>query len=178
MSEPLRQRPEVQALVRRGRDRYQAAPPDPEYAVRVLDDVVDSELDLVMVGTDRRKFGRAMVLSYDAARKATEAVMLAMGLRSTKLGGHAAVTDFAEEEFIDSEAERRDGRLFATARIARNADEYPQPGDVRRSEEELRQLAQACVRLVGHCRSRMALDARADLVPTDAKVAEYLRPPD
>lgn len=176
MAEPLEQRPEVRALVASAPQRYESVPPDPDYAGEVVEEVVRSELDLVMVGTDRGRYAKALTLAYDAARKSVEALMLAMGLRTGRgEGSHLAVTDLAEAEFVDSSAERRDAGGFASARIARNADEYPRPGDVERSEAELRALAQACARMVGHCRRRLGLDPRADLVPTDAKIDAYLR---
>lgn len=150
-------------------------PPDVAFARRLLDDVVESELDLVMVATHRSRHRKAATLAYDGARKAVEAVMLAMGLRVGRgEGAHAAVVDFAETEFVASAAEQRDARGFATARIARHADEYPAPSDVERSEQELRTLAAACARLVQHCRRRFDLAPRDDLVPTDEKVTAYL----
>lgn len=175
MTDPLPRRPPVTGLVAGNRHRFEDIPPDPSYAVQVLEDVVESELDLVMVGTDRGRHTKSLTLAYDAARKSVGAVMLAAGLRVGRgEGSHRAVTDFAEHEFIDSPAEERDARAFATARIVRHADEYPRPGDVERSETELRALTQACVRLVGHCRRRLGLDPRSDLVPTDEKVEAYL----
>lgn len=175
MVDPLFRRPDVTKLIDGNRTIFQAVPPDPTYAIEVLDGVVESELDLVMVGTHRGRHTKSLTLAYDAARKTVEAVMLASGVRVGRgEGGHRAVTDFAEGEFIDSTAEQRDARAFATARIARHADEYPRPGDVERSTNELRMLTQACARMVGHCRVRLGLDPRADLVPTDAKVETYL----
>lgn len=175
MTDPLPRRPEVQALVAAQPARYEDVPPDPTFCVRLLDDVTRSELDLVMFATSRGLYRKAVTLAYDGARKAVDGVMLAMGLRVGRgEGAHAAVVEFAETEFVDSPAETRDARGFATARIARNAEEYPRPEDVERSDSELRTLALACARLVGHCRGRLELDPRTDLVPTDQKVAAYI----
>lgn len=176
MPEPLERRPQVRALVAAQRARYSDVPADADFSVRLLEDVSTSELDLVMIATARGLHRKAVTLAYDGARKAVDAVMLAMGLRVGRgEGSHTAVVDFAETEFVDTPAEQRDARGFATARIARNAGEYPQPRDVEHSESELRALAQACARLVGHCRGRLGLEPRSELVPTDTKVEAYLR---
>lgn len=176
MAEPLARRPEVRELVASSPARYSDVPADPDFSVRMLDDVSMSELDLVMLATARGLHRKAVTLAYDGARKAVDGVMLAMGLRVGRgEGAHAAVVDFAETEFVETPAEQRDARGFATARIARNAEEYPQPRDLERSETELQALAQACARLVGHCRGRLGLDPRHELVPTDTKVEAYLR---
>lgn len=166
----------MQRLVAAQAQRFVDVPADPSFSVRLLQDVAASEFDLVMVATGRGLHRKAVSLAYDGARKGVDAVMLAMGLRVGRgEGAHAAVVTFAEAEFVETPAEQRDARAFATARIARNAEEYPQPADVERSEAELRAMAQACARLAGHCRARLGLDPRPDLVPTDAKVKAYLR---
>ncbi len=171
MAEPLSRRPEVQRLVATQVQRYVDVPADPSFSVRLLEDVAASEFDLVMVATARGLHRKAVSLAYDRA-----SMLSCLGLRIGKgEGAHAAVVTFAEAEFVETAAEQRDARAFATARIARNAEEYPQPADVERSEAELRAMAQACARLAGHCRARLGLDPRPDLVPTDAKVKAYLR---
>lgn len=64
----------------------------------------------------------AVVLAYDAARKALVALLLAQGLRPTRRGGHIAVTDAATAQF---DPPVRIGRRVDRIRRLRNANEYP-----------------------------------------------------
>jgi hypothetical protein len=67
----------------------------------------------------------AYALAYDAARKASTAVLAHQGLRPTTRGGHIAVIDAAEAQFPGVSGLRSLDRL----RRRRHQAEYPDPGN-------------------------------------------------
>jgi hypothetical protein len=66
----------------------------------------------------------ALQLCYDAARKASAALLAIQGLRSTTRGGHIAVIDAVRAQFNDRGGVAVFGRLNRLRR-RRNATEYP-----------------------------------------------------
>ena len=70
----------------------------------------------------------ALVLAYDAARKAAGALLAHQGLRSTTRGGHLAVADVVTAQFPNVAGLRSLDRL----RRRRNEAEYPDPAEYAR----------------------------------------------
>lgn len=66
----------------------------------------------------------ALQLSYDAARKASAALLAIQGLRATNRGGHIAVIDAVRSQFNDRGGMEVFGRLHRLRR-RRNTTEYP-----------------------------------------------------
>lgn len=66
----------------------------------------------------------ALQLAYDAARKASTALLAAQGLRSTTKGGHIAVLETVREQFNGANGVQVFGRIDRLRR-RRNESEYP-----------------------------------------------------
>lgn len=120
----------------------------------------------------------AHTLAYDAARKAVEAVLLAMGVRISRSGGHHSTVAAAETILPPPPPSRRRNALsFARARNVRHEDEYPrQPTHATLTLRERREQTQNCVRLVNDCRDLLGLDRVDDLVPTDQRLSRWTPP--
>jgi len=111
---------EVQKLVDDGELELVEASTD--VAARLLADA-DAHLRLAAKGTDDDPAG-ALQLSYDAARKASAALLAVQGLRGTTRGGHIAVIDAVRFQFNDRGGVAVFGKINRLRR-RRNATEYP-----------------------------------------------------
>lgn len=96
----------------------------------------------------------ALQLSYDAARKASAALLAVQGLRATTRGGHIAVIDAVKAQFNDRGGMEVFGRLHALRR-RRNRTEYPDldsPGvnedDARQALDSARAVVDGAKRLI------------------------------
>lgn len=163
---------------------FEAVPADPRTAEQIVERIVAEELLAVMVATTSAATAGheglhriAHTAAYDAARKSVDAVLLADGWRVTREGGHVATVRAAESLLVPPPGSRtRNVDAFRRSRNVRHDDEYPRPERAGRPPiqiAERRPLTQNCVRLVNDCRELLGLDRRDDLVPTDAKVAEW-----
>lgn len=101
---------------------------------------------LASLGIDSDPSG-ALQLSYDAARKASSALLAIQGLRATQRGGHVAVIDAVAAQFSGqpgAEILRRLHRL----RRRRNESEYPNlnsPGVTSSDTLEALAIAEATI---------------------------------
>jgi hypothetical protein len=116
-------------MSKRGRDRIdrliaegklELVAPSEQVAGRLLDDA-EAHLRLATHGVADDPAG-ALQLGYDAARKASVAILAVQGLRATARGGHVAVIDAVVAQFGD--VSKVFGRLH-TLRRRRNRTEYP-----------------------------------------------------
>ncbi len=80
----------------------------------------------------------ALQLSYDAARKASAALLAVQGLRSTTRGGHIAVIDAVRAQFNDRGGMEVFGKLNRLRR-RRNTTEYPDADSPSVTEDDARQ---------------------------------------
>jgi uncharacterized protein (UPF0332 family) len=96
--------------------------PSPDVAKRLLENA-EAHIVLAGKGTEDDPAG-ALQLSYDAARKASAALLAIQGLRSTTRGGHIAVVDAVRAQFNDRGGIEVFGRLNRLRR-RRNTTEYP-----------------------------------------------------
>ena len=92
-----RGRDEVQRLIDDGEVEIVEASSD--VADRLLRDA-EAHVRLASLGLDDDPAG-ALQLSYDAARKASAALLAVQGLRATTRGGHFAVIDAVRAQFND-----------------------------------------------------------------------------
>jgi hypothetical protein len=120
----------------------------------------------------------AHTLAYDAARKSVDALLMALGLRVTRLGGHHTTVAAAEALLLPPPPSRRRNALaFARARNVRHEDEYPRPqGGASVTLRERREQTQHCVRLVSDCRELLGQPRVDDLVPTDQRLRAWTPP--
>ncbi len=171
--------PALTSLLRQHPSWYESVAADVDYATTLLDRIVGEELAAVMAQTaaaittgNDGLHRTAHTLAYDAARKAVDAVLLSMGLRVSRDGGHVATVEAAIALFEPPPASReRNTDAFRRSRRVRHEDEYPrQSARPPLTVRERRPLTQSCIRLVNDCRESLELDTRDDLVPTDAKV--------
>ena len=147
---------------------------DETFARRVLEDVVVEECEDVLHAAAQGRWRKANTYSYDAARKAVEALLQAHGWRVRNArGAHVAVVDAAALwlESADEKAGPRIAESFATSRKARGDDEYPSARAPQRSDKELRPLALDNVRLVNAVREHLGLDVRPQIVPTQENLS-------
>jgi hypothetical protein len=96
--------------------------PSNDVAHRLIDDG-EAHVGLAERGLADDPAG-ALQLSYDAARKASAALLAIQGLRSTARGGHVAVIEAVRAQFNDRGGVEVFGRLNRLRR-RRNATEYP-----------------------------------------------------
>jgi hypothetical protein len=159
--------------------RFERVPADPTYAVRIVEQVCAEECDLALYAASRSRWSKANTLTYDAARKSVEALLLTSGRRVRSVAGaHAAVTEVVRRWLVRQEPPGpRIAEKFAASRKARHDDEYPHPNALPRTDSELRALAQDNVRLVDLVRSVLGLEPREDLVPTEANIRAFLAEP-
>ena len=119
--------------------------PSDEVASRLLADA-DAHIVLASKGVEDDPAG-ALQLSYDAARKASAALLAVQGLRATTRGGHIAVIDAVKAQFNDRGGMEIFGRLHPLRR-RRNRTEYPDLESPGVNEDDARQAletAQAAV---------------------------------
>ena len=155
--------------------RFERVPADPDYAERVVEDLADGECDLALYAATRQRWSKVNTLTYDAARKAVEALLLAAGWRVRPVAGaHAGVGEVVHLWLgTQPPPGPRIADKFAASRKARHDDEYPNPSAIHRTDSELRALAQDNVRIVGYVRALFALPARPDLVPTEENLDSF-----
>lgn len=110
--------------------------PSPDVAARLLDNA-HAHIRLADKGTEDDPAG-ALQLSYDAARKASAALLAMQGLRSTTRGGHIAVVDAVRAQFNERGGIEVFGRLNRLRR-RRNATEYPDATSPTVTQDEARQ---------------------------------------
>lgn len=149
--------------------RFERVPADPEYARRVVEDLAEEECDLALYAAVKQRWSKVNTLTYDAARKAVEGLLLDVGWRVRPVAGaHAGVGEIVRIWLgTQPPPGPRIADKFAASRKARHDDEYPNPSSRHRTDPELRALAQDNVRIVGYARELLALPARPDLVPND-----------
>ena len=85
----------------------------------------EAHVRLASLGLDGDPAG-ALQLSYDAARKASAALLAVQGLRATTRGGHIAVIDAVRAQFNDRGGLPVFGQINRLRR-RRNDTEYPSP---------------------------------------------------
>lgn len=179
-------RPEaLEGLLRRRAAWYSQVPPDPEQARLILTRIAEEELLSIMLQSAQALrpgleslHRTAHTLAYDAARKAVDALLLAMGVRTTRDGGHVATVTAAEAILVPPPPSRtRNVQSFARARQVRHEDEYPRdPATAMVSLRERRFQTQNCVRLVVDCQGILGLAVREDLIPTDDRLQGWEPP--
>ena len=129
-----------------------------EVAARLLADA-DAHIVLASKGVDDDPAG-ALQLSYDAARKASAALLAVQGLRATTRGGHIAVIDAVKVQFNDRGGMPIFGRLHSLRR-RRNRTEYPDLDSPGVNEDDAKQ-AVATARAVLDAAKRLIDSARLD----------------
>jgi hypothetical protein len=115
-----RGREDVERLIAAG--EIERVTPSPDVAERLLGDA-DAHIRLATKGTRDDPAG-ALQLAYDAARKASAALLATQGLRATTRGGHIAVLDAARAQFNDKGGIAVFGRINRVRR-RRHDSEYP-----------------------------------------------------
>jgi hypothetical protein len=123
-----------------------------EVGARLLADA-EAHITLASRGIEDDPAG-ALQLSYDAARKASAALLAVQGLRATTRGGHVAVIDAVKAQFNERGGMEIFSRLHALRR-RRNRTEYPDldsPGvnedDARQALDTARAVVDAAKRLL------------------------------
>jgi hypothetical protein len=109
--------------------------PSHDVAGRLLANA-EAHIGLASKGVDDDPSG-ALQLSYDAARKASAALLAVQGLRSTTRGGHMAVIDAVRAQFNDRGGMDVFGRLNRLRR-RRNTTESPDPDSPTVTEDDAR----------------------------------------
>jgi hypothetical protein len=145
-----RGRADIERLIADG--ELERVTPSDGVAARLLADA-EAHITLASKGIEDDPAG-ALQLSYDAARKASAALLAIQGLRSTTRGGHIAVVDAVKAQFNDRGGMEIFGRLHAMRR-RRNRTEYPDldsPGvnedDARQALDTARSVVDAAKRLI------------------------------
>lgn len=145
-----RGRADIERLITDG--ELERVTPSDEMASRLLADA-DAHIGLASKGIEDDPAG-ALQLSYDAARKASAALLAGQGLRATTRGGHIAVIDAVKAQFNDHGGMEVFGRLHLLRR-RRNRTEYPDldsPGinqdDARQAMDTARAVVDAAKRLL------------------------------
>lgn len=156
-------------------DRYVACPPDPDFARRLTDRIVDSECQQVMFAAFRGDWLRAATDAYDGARKAVEMLLLDAGWRVRNApGAHIATGDLVTAWLAVAEPPGpRIAKSFTSSRPARHANEYPDPRDPPMPDATLRGYTFDNIRLVNLVREHLGLEPRPDLVPTDQNITAW-----
>ena len=129
-----RGRADIERLIADG--ELERVTPSDEVAARLLADA-EAHIALASKGIEDDPAG-ALQLSYDAARKASAALLAVQGLRSTTRGGHIAVVDAVKAQFNDRGGMEIFGRLHALRR-RRNRTEYPDLDSPGVNEDDARQ---------------------------------------
>jgi hypothetical protein len=151
-----RGRAEVERLIADG--ELERVTPSDEVAARLLADAA-AHVSLASKGVDDDPAG-ALQLSYDAARKASAALLAVHGLRATTRGGHIAVIDAVRAQFNDRGGMEIFGRLHALRR-RRNRTEYPDLDSPGVNEDDARQ-ALATARAAIDAAKRLLESGRLD----------------
>ena len=99
----------------------------------------------------------ALQLSYDAARKASAALLAVQGLRATTRGGHIAVIDAVRTQFNDRGGMEIFGRLHALRR-RRNRTEYPDADTPGVDENDARQALHTAQEVIDAARRLLDSD--------------------
>lgn len=156
-------------------DRFEQVTADGAYARRILDAIIEAECELALYAAFRGRWAKANTLTYDAARKSVEALLLAVGWRIRPVvGAHAAATEVVHRWLGDQPVPGpRMAEKFAASRKARHDDEYPHPAARPRTKTELLALAQDNVRIVNRAREILELPPRPDLVPTAENIDAF-----
>jgi hypothetical protein len=115
-----RGRADIERLLDHG--ELERVTPSAEVAGRLVANA-EAHIALAGKGVDDDPAG-ALQLSYDAARKASAALLAIQGLRATTRGGHIAVIDAVRAQFNDRGGMEVFGRLHRLRR-RRNTTEYP-----------------------------------------------------
>lgn len=146
-----RGRTEIENLLADG--ELEQVTPAPDLAERLLENS-EAHIRLADKGTEDDPAG-ALQLSYDAARKASAALLAIQGLRSTTRGGHIAVVAAVRAQFNDRGGIEVFGRLNRLRR-RRNTTEYPDTNsptvtedDARRALATARETVDAAKKLIG-----------------------------
>lgn len=145
-----RGRADIERLLDDG--ELQRVTPSTEVAKRLVAHA-EAHIGLASKGVDDDPAG-ALQLAYDAARKASMALLAVQGLRSSTKGGHIAVVDAVRSQFNDKGGVAAFGKINRLRR-RRNETEYPDadsPGVT--SDEAAKAIALA----------REVLDAAAGLL--------------
>lgn len=131
--------------------------------------------EVLLYAAAKGRWAKAHTLSYDAARKSIEALLLTRGWRvSSRGGGHQAIVAVVDAWLASAPPPGpRIARKYAAAVVARHAEEYPHPRDQARTDRELREFALDNVRLMNLVRQVLGLDPRDDLVPTEQRLAPF-----
>jgi len=129
-----RGRPDIDRLIADG--ELERVTPSDEVASRLLTDA-EAHIALASKGLDEDPAG-ALQLSYDAARKASAALLAVQGLRATTRGGHIAVIEAVKAQFNDRGGIEIFGRLHSLRR-RRNRTEYPDLDSPGVNEDDARQ---------------------------------------
>ena len=132
-----RGRADIERLIRDG--ELDRVAPSREVAARLLADA-DAHITLASRGLADDPAG-ALQLAYDAARKASAALLAIQGLRATTRGGHVAVVEAVRAQFNDRGGMEVFGRLHALRR-RRNRTEYPDLDSPGVNEDDARQALQ------------------------------------
>lgn len=157
-------------------NRAERCPPDRDYAVVVLEDVVAQEGEDLMHAAAQGRWRKANTYSYDAARKSVEAWLLVGGWRvRAAAGAHAFVGEVVQAWLGDGpDPGPRIARSFGASRKARHDDEYPSPRSVTRTARELRALVLDNGRLVNVVRDAVGLQPQPAILATEEQLS--LRP--
>ncbi len=129
-----RGRTEIERLLSGG--ELERVTPSDEVAGRLLTNA-EAHIGLASKGFEDDPSG-ALQLSYDAARKASAALLAVQGLRSTTRGGHIAVIDAVRAQFNDRSGLEVFGKLNRLRR-RRNSNEYPDPDSPTVTGDDARQ---------------------------------------
>lgn len=121
----------------------------------------EAHIALASKGVDDDPAG-ALQLSYDAARKASAALLAIQGLRSTTRGGHIAVIDAVRARFSGRGGMEVFGRLHRLRR-RRNTTEYPDLDSPTVSEDDAAQALTTAREVVGAAK-RLVRSGKLDVV--------------
>lgn len=126
--------PEIERLLRDG--ELERVTPSEDVAARLVA-TAEAHVHLASKGVEDDPAG-ALQLGYDAARKASAALLAVQGLRSTTRGGHIAVIDAVRAQFNDRGGMAVFGKLNRLRR-RRNTTEYPEVDSPSVTEDDARQ---------------------------------------
>lgn len=110
----------VERLIAQG--DIERVPASAELAERLLSEAHAHRTSAIAIAGNDPAGG--YLLAYDAARKASTALLAAQGLRATSTGGHIAVEEVIREQFGGS-AGVQAFRAFSRLRRRRRGSEYP-----------------------------------------------------
>ncbi len=152
-----RGRAEIELLLEKG--ELERVATSEGVAKRLMADA-EAHVRLASRGVDDDPSG-ALQLSYDAARKASAALLTVQGLRATTTGGHVAVIDAVRAQFNDQGGIEVFGKINRLRR-RRNATEYPSENSPGIAFEDAQQ-ALATARETVDAAQRLLVSAKLDL---------------